>query len=83
MLDRKGVFKKFGVHPHQIIDFLALMGDSSDNVPGVNGCGPKTASDWLYKYGNLEEVLENADKITGGVVKIYPMVKNGLKLPKN
>ena len=82
MLDRKGVFKKFGVHPHQIIDFLALMGDSSDNVPGVNGCGPKTASDWLYKYGNLEEVLENADKITGRGSQNLPDSKKWLKTAK-
>ena len=65
ILDQEGVFKKFGVYPHQIIDFLALVGDTSDNVPGVRDCGPKTAASWLGKYKNLETIIKNIDLIKG------------------
>ncbi len=65
ILDQEGVFKKFGVHPHQIIDFLALVGDASDNVPGVRDCGPKTAASWLGKYNNLETIIKNIELIKG------------------
>ena len=50
-LDSDGVMAKFGVRPEQIVDFLALTGDSVDNVPGVTKCGPKTAAKWLAEYG--------------------------------
>lgn len=63
LLDRKGVEEKFGVPPERIVDFLALVGDSSDNVPGVRGIGDKTAKALLAQYGSLEKVLENADKV--------------------
>lgn len=66
-LDAAGVAEKFGVMPKQIIDYLALMGDTSDNVPGVPKVGPKTAVKWLNEYGCLEAVIENADKIKGKV----------------
>ncbi len=66
-LDHAGVVNKFGVPPALIIDYLTLIGDTVDNVPGVNKCGPKTALKWLKEYGNLQGVMENADKI-GGVV---------------
>ena len=66
-MDREGVIEKFGVRPEQIIDYLALMGDKSDNIPGVNMCGPKTAVKWLSEFGTLKGVLENADKIKGKV----------------
>ena len=65
ILDPKGVFEKFGVHPDQIIDFLALMGDVSDNVPGVRDCGPKTAASWLNEYKDLDTILKNATNIKG------------------
>ncbi len=61
------VINKFGVAPDQIIDFLALMGDSVDNVPGVDKCGPKTAAKWLAEYGSLDAVIANADKIKGKI----------------
>lgn len=62
-----GVFEKFGVHPAQIVDFLALMGDSIDNIPGVEKCGPKTAARWLAEYGTLDNLVVNADKVGGKV----------------
>jgi DNA polymerase-1 len=67
LLDAKGVLEKFGVEPGQIIDYLALMGDSSDNIPGVEKVGPKTAAKWLQEYGTLERVLEHAPDIKGKV----------------
>jgi DNA polymerase-1 len=66
-LDRDGVQAKFGVPPEQMIDFLALVGDSSDNVPGVPKCGPKTAAKWLAEYGSLDAVMAGADKIKGKI----------------
>ncbi len=67
VLDSAGVVEKFGVRPDQIIDFLALMGDTVDNVPGVDKCGPKTAAKWLAEYGTLDAVMVNAGKITGKI----------------
>ncbi len=61
------VFEKFHVKPEQIIDYLALMGDSSDNIPGVPKCGPKTAVKWLDAYGTIENLIEHADEIKGKV----------------
>ncbi len=61
------VVEKFGVRPDQIIDFLALMGDSADNIPGVEKCGPKTAAKWLAEYGTLDNVMANADKVGGKI----------------
>ena len=60
--DRDGVIKKWGLPPEKIIDLLALMGDSSDNVPGVAGVGVKTAVKLLKEYDNIESVLDNAQK---------------------
>ena len=65
--DSKGVMAKFGVRPDQIRDYLALMGDKVDNVPGVEKCGPKTAVKWLAQYGSLEGVMANAADIKGKV----------------
>lgn len=67
ILDEAGVVEKFGVRPDQIIDYLALMGDTSDNVPGVPKVGPKTAVKWISEYHSLDGVIENADKIGGKV----------------
>ena len=61
------VREKFGVRADQIIDLLALMGDSVDNIPGVEKCGPKTAAKWLAEYGSLDGVIANADKIGGKI----------------
>ena len=66
-LDYAGVVSKFGVPPELIIDYLTLIGDTVDNVPGVSKCGPKTALKWLKEYSSLQGVIQNADKI-GGVV---------------
>ena len=66
-MDRQGVINKFGVKPEQIIDYLALMGDTSDNIPGVPKVGPKTAAKWLEQYETLENLVANADKITGKI----------------
>ena len=66
-LDRKGVIEKFNVKPEQIIDFLTLTGDTSDNIPGVNKVGPKTAAKWLAEYGTLDNILENKDQIKGKI----------------
>ncbi len=67
VLDEAGVMKKFGVKPNQIIDYLALVGDTSDNIPGVQKVGPKTAVNWLTKYETVENIIANADEITGKV----------------
>jgi DNA polymerase-1 len=66
-LDADGVFAKFGVRPDQIVDYLALVGDSADNIPGVPKCGPKTAAKWLAEYGTLDGIVANADKIGGKI----------------
>jgi len=66
-LDPEAVVAKFGVPPERITDYLSLVGDTSDNVPGVEKCGPKTALKWMNQYGSLEGVIANADKITGAV----------------
>ncbi|WP_448247686.1 DNA polymerase I [Thalassotalea agariperforans] len=66
-LDEAGVIEKFGVRPDQIIDYLALMGDKVDNIPGVDKCGPKTAVKWLLEHGTLENVIANADSVKGKI----------------
>ena len=66
-LNEAGVEEKFGVRPDQIIDYLALMGDKVDNIPGVVKCGPKTAVKWLLEHGSLDEVIANADKVKGKI----------------
>ncbi|RMG36941.1 MAG: DNA polymerase I [Gammaproteobacteria bacterium] len=66
-LDAAGVEAKFGVSPGQIVDYLALVGDSSDNIPGVPKVGPKTAAKWLAQYGDLDRLVAHADEIKGKV----------------
>lgn len=66
-LDIEGVQEKFGVLPSQIRDYLSLVGDNVDNIPGVDKVGPKTAVKWLAEYGSLQGVMDNADKIGGKV----------------
>ena len=66
-MDANGVMEKFGVMPDQIIEYLALMGDKSDNIPGVPSVGPKTAAKWLNEYETLDEIINNADAIKGKV----------------
>jgi DNA polymerase-1 len=67
VLDEAGVLAKFGVPPERIVDYLALVGDAVDNVPGVDKVGPKTAVKWLKQYGSLDGVIAAAADI-GGVV---------------
>jgi DNA polymerase-1 len=66
-LDRDGVKSKFDVFPEQIIDYLALVGDSSDNIPGVTGVGPKTAAKWLNHYHTLDSLIANAASVAGKI----------------
>ena len=73
--DTAAVIEKFGVRPDQIVDYLALVGDSVDNIPGVEKCGPKTAAKWLAEYGSLDGVIANAGQIGG---KIGENLRNAL-----
>ncbi|WED42754.1 DNA polymerase I [Legionella cardiaca] len=67
VLDIEGVKNKFGVSPTQMIDYLTLIGDSVDNIPGVTKCGPKTAAKWLLEYQTLDNLLTSADNISGKI----------------
>lgn len=75
VLDRDGVFEKYGVYPESIVDYLALMGDKVDNVPGINKCGPKTAAKWIAEYGSMDALVENADAVKG---KIGEYLREGI-----
>jgi len=67
VLDIEGVLNKFGVPPEQIIDYLTLIGDKADNIPGVDKVGPKTAVKWLNEFGDLDNIVANSDQISGAV----------------
>ena len=67
VLDRAGVKAKFDVYPEQIVDYLALVGDSSDNIPGIEKVGPKTAAKWLNQYGTVDELIAHVGDVTGKV----------------
>ncbi len=69
LLDAAGVVTKFGVKPSQIIDYLTLIGDSSDNIPGVPGVGPKTAAKWLQAYDTIDNLLAHRGDLKGKVVE--------------
>ncbi len=77
-LDVDGVKAKFGVAPERIVDYLALVGDAVDNIPGVEKVGPKTAARWLAQYGSLEGVLAHADEIPGVVGENLRKVRDWL-----
>ncbi len=64
LLDETGVMEKFGVKPNQILDYLSIIGDQADNIPGLAGVGPKTAVKWLQEWGDLDAVIANAGRIT-------------------
>ena len=81
-MDIEAVVGKFGVAPGQIIDYLALMGDAVDNIPGVPKVGPKTAAKWLNQYETLEAVMENAEEIGGKVGENLRASLNQLPLSK-
>lgn len=83
VLNTETVKEKFGVGPEKIVEYLTLVGDTSDNIPGVPQVGPKTASKWLNQYGSLDEIINNADKISGRVgenlrntIEQIPMIKS-------
>jgi len=81
-LDRDGVKLKFGVYPEQIIDYLTLIGDKSDNVPGIPGVGAKTASKWLNEYNSLEKIVEKSNLINGKIGEKFRANINQLPLSK-
>jgi len=62
-LDESGVTEKFGVPANAILDYLSIIGDQSDNIPGLRGVGPKTAVKWLSEYGTLEKIIQNAGRL--------------------
>jgi DNA polymerase I len=76
LLDPKGVEEKFGIPPERIIDYLALVGDTSDNIPGIQKVGPKTAVKWLQQYGTLDDIVEHASEIKG---KVGEYLRSGLE----
>lgn len=65
VLDPEGVKDKFGVMPNRIVDYLSLMGDAVDNVPGIHKCGPKTAAKWINDFGSLDDLMQRADEVKG------------------
>ena len=86
-LDISGVIEKFSVSPEQIIDYFCLVGDSADNIPGVNKVGPKTAAKWLKEYHSLENIIENADKFKGKIgenlrqtIALFPTIRELLTI---
>ena len=66
-MDAAGVVEKFGVPPERIVDYLALVGDTSDNIPGVPKCGPKTAVKWLTEFGSLDALVARAGEVSGKI----------------
>ncbi|MFM0667585.1 DNA polymerase I [Paraburkholderia sediminicola] len=89
-LDRAGVLAKFGVPPERIIDYLSLIGDTVDNVPGVEKCGPKTAIKWLTQFDSLDGIVAHADEIKGAVgdnlrraLDFLPMAKKLVTVERN
>ncbi|WP_454829182.1 DNA polymerase I [Paraburkholderia xenovorans] len=89
-LDRAGVLAKFGVPPERIIDYLSLVGDTVDNVPGVEKCGPKTAVKWLTQFDSLDGIVAHADEIKGAVgdnlrraLDFLPMAKKLVTVERN
>jgi DNA polymerase-1 len=82
-MDSAGVKAKFDVTPEQFVDFLALTGDKSDNIPGVEKCGPKTAAKWLNNWGTLDEVIAHADEVGGKIGEYLRAALEQLPLSKN
>ena len=79
---RAGVIEKYGVAPERIVDYLALIGDTSDNVPGIPKVGPKTAVKWLAEYGTLDDIIANANDFTGKVGEYLRENLNQIPLSK-
>jgi len=82
-LDVAGVREKFGVPPERIGDYLALIGDTSDNIPGVPKVGPKTAVKWLLQYGSLDEIVDHADNFPARSVKTCATTCNNWRYRAN
>ncbi|OGT90273.1 MAG: DNA polymerase I [Gammaproteobacteria bacterium RIFOXYA12_FULL_61_12] len=80
---RQGVLEKFGVSPEQIVDYLALIGDASDNVPGVPKCGPKTAVKWLHEYGSIDGLVAHSSEISGKIGENLRAALDQLPLSRN
>ena len=81
ILDAEGVFREYGVHPHQMIDYLMMLGDKVDNIPGIDKVGPKTASKWLAKHGTLKKAYYN-EKFTPTMRKNINRAKPWFKLTR-
>ncbi|MEE2733662.1 MAG: DNA polymerase I [Pseudomonadota bacterium] len=81
-MDRDGVIEKFGIPPERIIDYLTLVGDSVDNIPGVPKCGPKTAVKWLTEFGSLDDLMANADQIKGKIGENLRAAQDQIPLSK-
>jgi DNA polymerase-1 len=84
-LDAAGVEEKFGIPPAQIADYLALVGDTSDNIPGIEGVGPKTAVKWLKEFGSVEGVIAHArelkpERFRESVLALSDLLRRNLKL---
>lgn len=78
IIDAAALEREWGIRPEQVIDYLSLVGDTSDNIPGVPGVGPKTASRWLQLYGSLEGILQHIDELPGG-----PRMRESLRQAAN
>ena len=82
LLDPEGIKEKFGVWPEQIIDYLALLGDKADNIPGVEKCGPVTAAKLLVQHETLEGIRKNKDSMTPALRKNFELVEHRFTLNK-
>jgi len=78
LVDKKKVEELYGITPQQMVDYLAIVGDASDNIPGLEGFGPKTAAALLQQFGTLDAILENPDKIPGA--KKQEIVRQGKEI---
>lgn len=83
VLDRNAVIKKFGVPPERIVDYLTLIGDTVDNIPGIEKCGQKTAVKWLSKFGDLDGIIAHAADIKGVVGNNLHQALNFLPIGRN
>jgi DNA polymerase-1 len=80
--DQNGVFEKIGIRPEQVIDYMALMGDAADNVPGIKGIGEKTALKLITEFGSLEKIFDNADSIKGKTGELLMSEKDSALLSR-
>ncbi|WP_297888080.1 5'-3' exonuclease H3TH domain-containing protein [Sulfurihydrogenibium sp.] len=84
IVDTQKIVEKYGIKPNQFIDYLVLVGDSIDNIPGVKGVGPKTATTLLQEYGTVDNILENKDKLKGKIKESFQTItKEDIQLLKS